>query len=140
MEHQFKIVCQDLRALEPSASRGRVDMVADELGTLVGIQRDATDVRRAEKSQKENRMPSEVFGSQMENIMRMCGVARESELPGVWLELAKAPIKQHRTVIQKWVDSTAGDIADGISIIVTPTLVKKINTLEFVMRNNRRIP
>ena len=62
--------------------------------------------------------------------MRLCGVARETDLPGVWLELAKTPVKQHRTVIQKWVESTAVDIADGISIIVTPTLVKKITTVE----------
>ena len=84
-------------------------------------------------------MPSEVFGGQMENVMRLCGVASEAHLPGVWLDLARTPIKQHRTIIQKWVDSTSRDIADGIPIIVTPTLVKKITTLEFVMRNKQSL-
>jgi len=71
--------------------------------------------------------------------MRLFRVATEQELPGVWLELARTPVKQHRTVIQKWVDRTANNIANRISIIITPTLVKKITTLEFVMRNKQSL-
>lgn len=80
-------------------------------------------------------MPSEAFGGNIEKVMGLCGVAQEVDLPEVWLELARTPIKQHRPVIQKWSGSTANDIADGMSIIATPTLVKKITTLGFVMRN-----
>lgn len=54
------------------------------------MQRDVVDNRRAERRSKENKLSSEVFEGQMENI-----------LPGVWLELAKIKIKQHHTVIQK---------------------------------------
>ena len=135
MEHQWKMVVQDLPALDPVAMRGRTDRIADELGALVGMQKDAADDRRADRRRKENKLPSEVFGGQIGNVMRLCGVAREQDLPDVWMELAKTPAKQHRTVIQKWVENTANDIADGIDLIVTPTLVKKISTLEFVMRN-----
>ena len=139
MEHQWKLMIQDLPALDPAAMRGRKDRIADELGVLVGMQKDVLDDRKAERAKRENKFPSEVFGSQIENVMRLCRVAREQDLPGVWLELARTPVKQHRTVIQKWVDQTANDIADGISIIVTPTLVKKITTLEFVMRNKQSL-
>ena len=49
--------------------------------------------------------------------------------------MAKTLIKQHRTVIQKWVDQVSDEIADGLELIVTPTLVKKVTTLEFIIRN-----
>ena len=71
--------------------------------------------------------------------MRLCRVGREEDLPGVWGELAKTPVKQHRYVIQKWVDATSESLGDNLPIIVTPTLVKKIKTLEFVMRNRESL-
>ena len=71
--------------------------------------------------------------------MRLCRVGREEDLPGVWGDLAKTPVKQHRSVIHKWVDATADSMDDGLSIIVTPTLVKKITTLEFVLRNRQSL-
>ena len=43
--------------------------------------------------------------------------------------LAKTPITQHRSVIQNYVDAMSVSIAEGLPIIVTPTLVKKITTL-----------
>jgi len=54
---------QDLPALDPAATRGRKDRIADELGVLVGMQKDVLDDRRAEMHKKENKFPSEVFGS-----------------------------------------------------------------------------
>ena len=71
--------------------------------------------------------------------MRLCRVGREEDLSGVWGDLAKTPVKQHRSVIHKWVDATADSMDDGLSIIVTPTLVKKIITLEFVLRNRQSL-
>lgn len=39
----------------------------------------------------------------------------------------------------EWIDSTSTEIDDGISIIGTPTLVKKITTLEFIQRNKQSL-
>ena len=139
MEHQWNLVLTDIPSRDPALDRGKKDRIADELGTLVGMQRDAADDRRQEKVRRENKLPSEVFGGQIVNILRLCNVAREVDLPPVWLELARTPVKQHRGVIQKCIDATATDIADGLPIIVTPTLVKKISTLEFIMRNRQSL-
>jgi len=100
MEHQWKLVIYDLPAFDPLATRVRNDQIADEIGVLVGMQKDVLDDRIAERYKKKNKLPRKVFGSQIENVMRSCGVAREQELPGVWLELATTPDKQHCTVIQ----------------------------------------
>ena len=66
-------------------------------------------------------------------------MGKEEDLPGVWLELARTPTKQHRSVIQKWIDYTSDAIADGLPIVVTPTLVKKFTTLDFMMRNKQSL-
>ena len=39
MEQQWKLMIQDLPALDPAATRGRKDRIADELGVLVGMQK-----------------------------------------------------------------------------------------------------
>ena len=47
--------------------------------------------------------------------------------------LAKASPKQHRSLVQQHIDDMSDDLADGLALIVTPTLAKKVTTLEFVM-------
>ena len=81
MDHQWKVVVQDMPALDPNASRGRQDRIAEELGSLVDLQQEAASDRREGKN--ENKLPSEIFGGQMEIFMRLCRVGRE-ESPGVW--------------------------------------------------------
>ena len=139
MEQQWKWVLEDLPALSPEVGVGQKDKIARELGALVDLQQDAADDRRRATRKKENKLPSEVFGGQIANVMRLCRVGKEEDLPGVWLELARTPTKQHRSVIQKWIDYTSDAIADGLPIVVTPTLVKKVTTLDFMMRNKQSL-
>ena len=70
--------------LDPGVAAGRKDNIASELGQLVNLQQDAAEERRKAKRKKENVLPSDVFGGQIENVMRLCGVAREADLPDVW--------------------------------------------------------
>ena len=49
MDHQWKVVVQDMMALDPNASRGRQDRIAEELGSLVDLQQEAASDRRREK-------------------------------------------------------------------------------------------
>ena len=139
MERQWAWIVEDLPSLGPAAVAEGKDQIATELGELVHLQQVAAEEKRCAKRAKENKLPSEAFGGQIVNVMRLCQVAEESQLPGVWHDLAKTPVKQHRTVIQKWVDQVSDEIADGLELIVTPTLVKKVTTLEFIMRNKHSL-
>ena len=139
MEHQWQLVVMEIPARDPALSRGIKDRIANELGTLVGMQKEVDDDRKADKARRENKLPNEVFGGRIASIMRLCNVARETDLPAVWLELARTRVKQHRGVIQKCINATAVDIADGLSIIITTTLAKKITTLEFIIRNKQSL-
>ena len=71
--------------------------------------------------------------------MRLVDVENEAGLPPVWHELASAPSKQHRSLIQRHVNETAEDIADSIQFVITPALVKKVSTLEFRMTNRESL-
>ena len=68
--------------------------------------------------------------------MRLCGVDTEEGLPEIWGVLAKASPKQHRSIIQQHIDDMADDLADGLALVITPTLANKITTLELVTGNN----
>lgn len=135
MEHQWTLVLHDIPALNLTASKERKDQIVVELGALVDIQQEAADDTRREKRRKEENMPSKVFGGQIANVMRLCQAATKADLPPVWLELTLTSTKQRMSIIQKFVDATSDDIADGLPIIITSTLVNNITTLEFVMRN-----
>lgn len=84
---------------------------------------------------KEEIISGKKFGISIANIMRLCQVATEADLTPAWLELAHTSTKQHRSIIQQFVDTTSDDITDGLIIITTPSLVKKITTFKFVMHN-----
>lgn len=63
----------------------------------------------------------------------------EADLPEISGVLAKSSAKQHRTIIQQYVDDVSDDIAGGLSLGVTPFLAKKIATLEFTMGNKEAL-
>ena len=101
----------------------------------MGLQQDVATERRISKEAKKNKLPSEQFGNGIMKVMRLCRVGREADLPEIWGVLAKASTKQHRTIIQQYVDDVSEDLAGGLSLVVTPFLAKKIATLEFTMGN-----
>ena len=59
----------------------------------------------------------------------------EDDLPEIWRMLAKISPKQHRALIQQHIDDMSNDLADGLALVVTPMLAKKVSTLESCMGN-----
>lgn len=111
----------------------RWNRIASELGTLVGLQQDAAREQQLQKRLKERKSPSEHFGGGIAKVIRLCGVDSEETLPNIWGVLAKVSPKQHQCIIQQHINDMPDDLADGLAVIVTPTLSKKVTTLEFVM-------
>lgn len=98
--------------------------------------------RKVDKQKRTNKFPNDVFrggGGGVVNIMQSYNIAREIDLPSICVELARTSVKQHRSVTQKYVNTTATKITDGLPIIITPILVKNITTLEYIMRNKQSI-
>ena len=144
--HRWGMVQEDLPALMQVQGGQGMGEVARELGALVGLQREAEtnrqrelDEKKRQKEQDKVKLPSERFGGQIHNVMRLVNVSSEEELPIVWHDLASESSKQHRSMIQKHLNATAEDIAESIQLVVTPALVKKVSTLEFRMTNRESL-
>lgn len=83
LDHRWNLVVKDMPALNPTIKSLRTNRIAAKLGTLVGLQQDTTMERQLPKRQKERKAPSEHFGGGMANVMQLCGVDTEEELPPI---------------------------------------------------------
>ena len=97
-EHRWAMVREDIEDTRDGGDNAT--QIAAELGNLVGLHRTSEASRqaaaeqvRADKAAKERRLPSQHFGGAITNILRLCGVEAENELPPVWHELAQIPAK-----------------------------------------------
>ena len=144
-EHRHNTMLADVPSLRHNG--GIQDAgIAQELGALVGLQQDAATERRAlveerrlQKAALENKPPSDYFGGQIQNILRLTNVANEADLPAIWGELSNAPAKRHRGIIQKHVNEASDNLAGSLPLIVTPSHVKKVAALEFRMTNRESL-
>jgi hypothetical protein len=138
MNRRWQLVLGDLPALSGSATLAAGHAIASSLNTLVADNRENRNADELRRAQDSARTPEKCFGrTGVLKLLRLCQVADSSELPEVWIQLAREPRRQDGIVtIQQAFNSTAQSLGlYGVHIPITPDIVAKIRAIALKMSN-----
>lgn len=131
----------DLHALLPAlagagagASAAATVRIAGLMGNLLKEQQDArADANAARAISGAAKSVSDYFKAHVTlKLTTLCDVARETDLPEVWTNLAAANGKREREVLDEHFRDVASRLdVPELSPIITPTLSKKITSMRF---------
>jgi hypothetical protein len=134
--HRRQLLFLDLPALSSTSVGQGAQLIAGAVGNLMDQQRQfhqADTARRGETA----KTPATLLGSSVSTLIRLTQVDTIADLGPVWWEMAPETKAQQQNILQRAVDEAmAICLPGGIRThIVTPSLAKKILTLEFRMTN-----
>ena len=135
IEHRWAIVTRLLPVLDPSQTQHGAQHIAASIGALADEQRIARNAETTRRLAERIKNPSSHFGTAVRSIMRLCQVATEQHLPTLYHDLARAPKRQEIGVVQAAIDDAATQFGVQSSLVVTPSLGKKVATLAWQMTN-----
>ena len=99
----------------------------------VELRKDQEDRKAAREEQKKKKGPSEFFGSNIGNLLNLCGVDDAADLPPVWKDLCAAPKHQQLHVLQQSVVKACEVLKIRVPIVLTPAILKLALGLGFCL-------
>ena len=123
----------DLPKLSGILAAQGAQLIASAVGTLTNQQCQFCEAN-AQCHANEAKMPDTLLGSTAQSLLCLANVATTANVPPLWQELANAPKVQYCNIVQCHLDKAL--ICQGrgtCTHIVTPSLAKKIASLEFCM-------
>lgn len=139
MQHQADILQWDLTGLHsPAVTAHGAAQISGAISNLVADNRLARQDDAARRAREAMKTPEMYYGPAaitITNLLRLCHVDRASLLPRVHQDLAQAPKKKDRTVIQNAVDDYNASIGRCQQLLITPSVAKKVTNIEYRMTN-----
>jgi hypothetical protein len=133
IQHRWSFVTRDLPVLDPTQAQHGAHYIAASIGALAQEQRTARREDQLRRVADNNKTPAAYYGTGIRTILRLCQVGHESMLPQLYRDLAKAPKRQELGVIQASVDDASAALSVNLSLVVSPSLGKKLATLAWKM-------
>ena len=134
--HRRQLLFLNLPALSSTSVGQGAQLIAGAVGNLMDQQGQFHQVDIAHRAEKV-KTPATLLGSSVNTLLRLSQVDTIAELGPVWWEMALETKTQQRNVLQQAVDVAMGICLPGVlrTHVVTPSLAKKLLTLEFRMTN-----
>ncbi len=132
--YRWSFIHRDIPNLRSTPLTQGATQIALGLGQLASEQRLARTEADQRRQVEANKLPSDLFGSNVIKLMRWCQVSTENQLPQVWKDLAKAPKGRQRQVLERAVNEAVESLGyQNLNLQITLAVSKRIIGLEWVM-------
>jgi hypothetical protein len=134
IDHVMHLIRRDITALDPTPVAHGATLIASGLDNLVEEQRRAREDAEEHARESTTKTIGGVFGEQGElRLLCLCQVANSNMLPTIYQTLADVPKASWLQTLQDAMDEVAETISYGRTHIATPSLLKKVMALQYVI-------
>jgi hypothetical protein len=134
LEHRWDKVVLDMPVMGNGPVAAGANQIAAGLGQLVQEQRDARAAAELKAARDSAKTPEKFFGSDLPVLLRLTRSMTSADLPQMWIDLAAAPKRLQRSVVQQAVDRAAQGLGlGGMQLPITPDVATKIINLQWRM-------
>lgn len=133
--HRHHLLMLDLPGRNLPVNHGAdAQLINNSLGQLTTVIRDGQLADAARADAKSNKTVQDYFKSETQNLINVCQVRDEEQLPPVYLALAKASNKrEERRILQSHIDQARVAINRHLQFTVTTEFYTMVSMLAFRM-------
>jgi hypothetical protein len=126
--YRVDVMRRDLPETLPGSHAASTTQVVDAIGALADEQRKTREEAEARRQTDANKTPRDLFGSKTETLMRLCQIARESDLPEYYRKLANTKRGERRHCLEAALEQAA-ELLGYYDLVfpVSPALAQKVN-------------
>ena len=135
LAHRRDFLLQDFPSLDQAQSAHGANAIAHNLHQLVAEQRLARAEDKRLVAAEKIKPVSDLIGTQVVALMRLCQVATEAHLPPLWQQLSSCTKSQQLNTLTSAINEVLDEEAPLLPFQITPLLKDKVMKMQFRMTN-----